>query len=51
MHVFVVAEYAGPGLCTFARVVDRHTATIVGPTSGTCYAASTPETGWLTLPS
>jgi hypothetical protein len=48
-HVFVAAEYAGPGQCVFARVIDRHTATSVGPTNALCSAASTPKFGWTTL--
>jgi hypothetical protein len=48
-HVLVAAEYAGPGRCVFARVVDRHTATSVGPTNAPCSAASTPKLGWTAL--
>ena len=42
-------EYAGPGQCVFARVVDRHTAAISGPTHFACRASATPKTGWTAL--
>ncbi len=49
-HVLVLAEYAGPGQCAFARVVDQHTATVAGPTAAaTCSAATTPQLGWTPL--
>jgi hypothetical protein len=48
-HELVVAEYAGPGQCAFARVVDQQPATSVGPVTSSCSAASTPKLGWAPL--
>jgi hypothetical protein len=48
-HVLVLAEYAGPGQCVFARVVDRQAATTVGPIDAPCRAAAAPKLGWTAL--
>jgi len=48
-HVLVVAEYAGTGQCAFARVIDQHMATSVGPTQASCAASATPPNGWTAL--
>jgi len=45
----VVAEYAGPGHCTFARVVRSESAQTVGPIVGPCHASSSPTQGWTRL--
>jgi hypothetical protein len=45
----VLAEYAGPGQCAFARVIDRHPAETVGPTGGSCRASTPPQFGWTAL--
>jgi hypothetical protein len=49
-HEIVLAEYAGPGECAYARVVDRHTAeTAPGPTGTPCRASAAPAHGWTPL--
>ena len=48
-HSFALAEYAGPGRCAFARVVDRHPPQYVAPTPATCRALPAPSGGWVAL--
>ena len=46
-HRVVLAEYAGPGECAFARIVDRGEAeSTVGPSGAQCKAAAAPANGW-----
>lgn len=43
----VLAEYAGPGQCAFARIVGRQPAqTTMGPNGGPCRASAAPPNGW-----
>ena len=46
-HRLVLAEYAGPGECAFARIVDRGEAeSTVGSSGAQCKAAAAPVNGW-----
>ena len=46
-HRVVLAEYAGPGECAFARIVDRGgPESTVGPSGARCNAAAAPARGW-----
>jgi len=46
-HRVVLAEYAGPGECAFARIVDRgEVESTVGPSGARCNAAAAPKNGW-----
>ena len=46
-HRFVLAEYAGPGECAFARIVDRgEPESTIGASGANCSAATAPTDGW-----
>jgi hypothetical protein len=49
-HRLVLAEFAGPDGCTYARVIDRHSAeTATRVSASGCRAASAPAHGWTAL--
>jgi hypothetical protein len=45
----VLAEFAGPGHCAFARVIYRHAPEIITPLRATCSALAAPKHGWVAL--
>jgi hypothetical protein len=46
-HRFVIAEYAGPGECAFARIVDQgRPESVIRASSADCSAATEPSDGW-----
>jgi hypothetical protein len=46
----VIAEFAGPGGCAFARVIGRHSAEFAtSTTTASCQASSPPAHGWIPL--
>jgi hypothetical protein len=47
----VLAEFAGPDHCAFARVIYRHAPQLITPIRSACSASSAPEHGWVALSS